>query len=110
MNNTVIFSGLVSLAVAMLTFILQGLIKENRRLKRDKERLETEKSKAMERGITCLLRVKLIEYHSKYMKDQSISTHGYENWNEMYKAYTALGGNGMIKHMNEDIEELKMKG
>lgn len=98
------------MAVAMLAFVLQGLLRENHKLKKDKERLEAEKCKSMGRGITCLLRVKLIEYHSKYMKEQTISTHGYENWNEMYESYTALGGNGMIKHMNDDIQELKMKG
>ena len=107
--NSIIFSGLVSVAVAMLTFMLQGLIRENRKLKMEKDRQEDEHNKAIGDGVVCLLRVKLIEYHTKYIDEGRISTNGYENWNEMYKAYIALGGNGMIKHMNDDIEELKMK-
>jgi hypothetical protein len=38
--NSIIFSGLVSVAVAMLTFMLQGLIRENRKLKMEKDRQE----------------------------------------------------------------------
>lgn len=108
--NSIIYSGLVSVAVAMLTFILQSLMRENRRLKLERDKMEDERNKALENGVVCLLRVKLIEYHIKYMDEGKISTHGYENWDQMYKAYTALGGNGMITHMKDDIEELKMRG
>ena len=104
-----IFSCLASLAAAMLAFILQSVIKENRALKQKKETEEDEHRKALENGVQCLLRAKLIEYHTKYMEEGSISSHGYENWDMMYKSYTALHGNGMIEHMNDDIEKLHIK-
>jgi hypothetical protein len=107
--TTIIYSGLVSVAVAMLTFILQNLIKENHRLKMEKDEAEQTRSKALENGVLCLLRMKLIEYHSKYMEDGAISLHGYQNWILMYEAYTGLGGNGMMKHMRNDIEDLRLK-
>lgn len=104
-----IYSGIVSVAVAMLVFILQSVIRENRELKKKKESEETQHREALENGVLCLLRVKLIEYHSKYMEAGTISSNGYENWHLMYDSYTALHGNGMIEHMNEDIESLHIK-
>ena len=93
---------LTSIVSGVLVFILQSVIKENRELKRKKDESDT----ALKDGVLCLLRVKLIEYHTKYTKSASISSHGLENWLLMYKAYKSLGGNGMIEHMKEEIEEL----
>lgn len=100
-----IFSGLVSLSVAILAYMIQSLIKENRKL-HDANHI---KGKALARGVTCLLRIKLIEYHNEYVQKDRISSHGYENWFEMYHAYKGLGGNGMVEHMKEDMEELRIK-
>lgn len=104
-----IYSGLVSLAAAMLAFILQGTLKENRRLKQEKEKKQEAEENALKEGVLCLLRSELIKYHAKYMEEGSITMHGYQNWMLMYKAYKALGGNGMIDHMWQDIEDLKMR-
>ena len=101
---------MTSVASAMLVFVLQGIIRENNRLKKEKEQTLEEREKALENGVLCLLRVKLIEYHSKYYMDMGeISAHAYENWMLMYRAYNALGGNGMVEHMKEEIEELHFK-
>lgn len=101
-----IFSTLMSVASAMLIFLLQYFVRENINLKKNKDNEQKKKEDAIEEGVRCLLRVKLIEYHTKYMELGEISSHGYENWMLMYKAYKALGGNGMIEHMKEEIEEL----
>ena len=101
---------LTSVASAMLVFVLQGVIKENNRLKREKEQDVEQREKALENGVVCLLRVKLIEYHARYCIDRGeITTHAFENWMLMYKAYKSLGGNGMIDHMKDEIEELHFK-
>lgn len=63
---------------------------------------------ANSRGTMLLLRVQLIEYHDKYMKRGSIPSYAYENFIEMYDAYHELGGNGMVTHMKEEIEELSL--
>lgn len=104
-----IYSGLVSLAVAMLAFLLQSTLKENHKLKQDAETKKKKQGQALENGVVCLLRVKLIEYHTKYTAEQHISSHGYENWKLMYDAYKELGGNGMIEHMKDEIEELRIE-
>ena len=65
---------------------------------------------ANSKGTMLLLRVQMIEYHDKYMKLGSIPSYAYENFCEMYDAYHALGGNGMITKMFEEINELHLKG
>lgn len=98
-----------SVASAMLVFILQSVIKENSKLKQEKEEIHAQREKALENGVVCLLRVKLIEYHTKYVEMGYITTHGLQNWMKMYDAYKALGGNGMIDHMKAEIEALHIE-
>ena len=64
---------------------------------------------ANSRGTMLLLRVQLIEYHDKYMKLGEIPSYAYQNFREMYDAYHALGGNGMITKMKNEIEALHLK-
>lgn len=64
---------------------------------------------ANSKGTMLLLRVQLIEYHTKYTNLGEIPSYAYENFVEMYDAYHALGGNGMITKMKEEIEELHLK-
>ena len=63
---------------------------------------------ANSRGTMLLLRVQLIEYHDKYMAQGYIPSYAFQNFCEMYEAYHALGGNGMITKMNEEIHELHL--
>lgn len=64
---------------------------------------------ANSKGTMLLLRVQLIEYHDRYMKQGDIPSYAYENFMEMYDAYHALGGNGMITKMKEEINDLHLK-
>ncbi len=64
---------------------------------------------ANSKGTMLLLRVQLIEYHDRYMARGDIPSYAYENFMEMYDAYHALGGNGMITKMKREIEELHLK-
>jgi hypothetical protein len=64
---------------------------------------------ANSKGTMLLLRVQLIEYHSKYMKEREIPSYAYDNFSEMYDAYHALGGNGTITKMYKEIQELHFK-
>jgi hypothetical protein len=98
-----------SVASAMLVFILQAVIRENRKLKHEKDEQRANEATALKEGVLCLLRVKMIEYHKQYMDTGHISSNGFQNWMLMYKAYRALGGNGMIDHMKDEIEELHIE-
>lgn len=64
---------------------------------------------ANSRGTMLLLRVQLIEYHDKYMALGEIPSYAYQNFMEMYDAYHALGGNGMITKMKNEIEVLRLR-
>lgn len=64
---------------------------------------------ANSKGTMLLLRVQLIEYHDKYTSAGEIPSYAYNNFSEMYDAYHALGGNGMVTKMKEEIEELHLK-
>lgn len=97
---------MTSCVSGVLVFVLQTVLKENVKLKRDKDEATEQEQSALKEGVLCLLRVKLIEYHAKYTKNGNISSHGLENWLLMYKAYKSLGGNGMIERMKEEVEEL----
>lgn len=61
------------------------------------------------KGTMLLLRVQLIEYHDRYMKQGDIPSYAYENFIEMYNAYHELGGNGMVTKMYEEIHALHLK-
>ena len=64
---------------------------------------------ANSKGTMLLLRVQLIEYHDKYTAQGETPSYAYQNFCEMYEAYHALGGNGMITKMHEELEELHLK-
>lgn len=100
----------ISLSVisAILTFIIKTLITENHKLREKKKTEEATTNSAITEAIVCLLRVKLIEYHDKYIAIDYIPSYAYENWTKMFEAYTLLGGNGLIKAMNDDIEKLQI--
>ena len=64
---------------------------------------------ANSKGTMLLLRTQLIEYHTKYMQLGDIPSYAYQNFCEMYDAYRALGGNGMVTKMKQEIDELQIK-
>lgn len=64
---------------------------------------------ANSKGTMCLLRVKLIEYHDKYMEHGHIPSYALQNFLDMYNAYHVLGGNGMITQMLADVKKLEIK-
>ena len=64
---------------------------------------------ANSRGTMLLLRVQIIEYHDKYVREGKIPSYAYENFDEMYQAYHELGGNGMITKMYDTRSRVHLK-
>ncbi len=104
-----IVSILLTVVSGVLLFVIKGLLTQIKTLKTDQKKRETEWQDAISAGVVSLLRIQLIEYHDKYMTGDHIPTYVYENFDDMYKSYRALGGNGMITHMKEEIDSLRMK-
>lgn len=70
---------------------------------------QNKKRDANSRGTMLLIRIQIIEYHDKYCKSGYIPSYVLENVLELYDAYKALGGNGMIKQMIEEIKQLEIR-
>ena len=100
MNDLLLQTYYVALPI-ILTALMGYIVWLLKKQKRDRD--------ANSKGTMLLLRVQLIEYHDKYMRLGEIPSYAYENFNEMYDAYHALGGNGMITKMKHEIEELHLK-
>lgn len=65
---------------------------------------------ANSKGTMLLLRVQLIEYHAEWKARGYVTKHGLQNFLEMYDAYHALGGNGMVTELLNEVKELPIKG
>ena len=100
MKEILIQTYMVALPI-LLTSFLGYIVWLLKRQKRDRD--------ANSKGTMLLLRVQLIEYHDRYMKQGDIPSYAYQNFVEMYEAYHELGGNGMITKMYEEIRELHLK-
>ena len=85
----------------MLTAFMGYIIWILQNQKRDRD--------ANTKGTMLLLRVQLIEYHDRYTQMGEIPSYAYQNFVDMYNVYRALGGNGMIVKMYEEVEELHLK-
>lgn len=118
MNNFFMQTYIITLPVVLTALMgyIVWLLQEQRKQKavdsieRDERiKKEQEERRNNSKGTMLLLRVQLIEYHDRYMKVGSIPSYAYENFMEMYNTYHALGGNGMITKMKNEIEELHLK-
>lgn len=85
----------------ILTALMGYIVWILKRQKKDRD--------ANSRGTMLLLRVQIIEYHDKYIREGKIPSYAYENFDEMYQAYHELGGNGMITKMYEEVQELHLR-
>lgn len=92
---------LLELCVAAITSLMGYIVWLLKQQKKDRD--------ANSKGTMLLLRVQLIEYHEKWMERKYITKHGLENFVEMYDAYHALGGNGMVTHLLEEVKKLQIK-
>lgn len=106
---TFILSVVSSVVSAMLIFVLQSIIKENRNLKIAQNQKKADRDEALANGMVCVLRKHLMDEHEKWMSKGYITSTALENGLAMYHAYKKLGGNGMIDHMNDDIAELPVR-
>lgn len=99
-----VISIIMSVTSGVLLAVVKNLIDDNKKLKQERQN----KEKAVQDGMMLLLKIQLIEYHDKYMTADEIPTYVYDNFDEMYKVYETLGGNGMVKHMKESIDKLRI--
>jgi hypothetical protein len=65
------------------------------------------RTKATDNGLQALLRDRIIQAYNHYMYERgSCPIYALQNIRSMYDAYHALGGNGAVDKLMEDIEDL----
>ena len=64
---------------------------------------------AMKEGLASLLRDSLINTHDKYCARGSIPSYAFENYCRAYNAYHAMGYNGLLAEMDEEIRALPLE-
>ena len=57
-------------------------------------------------GMRALLRDRIIDRCNHYLTQDEIPVYGMENIENMYAAYSAIGGNGAAKKLVEEVREL----
>jgi hypothetical protein len=90
---------------ALFGFVTLGLTLSVRYL-RKQDKLRKAEQEAIKKGIQALLRNEIIEQYNKYMDKEYIPIYAVENVTAMYKEYHALGGNGTITKLYEELLEL----
>lgn len=100
-------------ATALIGWVGAQLKDQKKQEKLHKEDIEKKEAAAEKirhansTGIMLVLRYMLKRYHSEYMIQGKITYDQYQDWMDLYKAYTALGGNSIAKDWNNDIKRLK---
>ena len=108
-----VFSAIVSSIAAILVYKLQN--RDHKRelealeRKAESQRLEDKRQKeyeALKNGVQSMLRDRLIQSALSYEKQGWVDTNALENVGLMYSAYSALGGNGIVTKLFNEVQEL----
>ena len=105
----IIIDAAIAFAFAMLAYMFQQKMKENKQLKTELEARKSQHEKAIEEGVVCILRKHLMDEHETWTAKGHITSKALDSGLLMYDAYKALGGNGMIDHMKDEIQELPIR-
>lgn len=105
----IVLDVMLGVAATVLAFVLKETIRENKRLKQEKAEQKSQHERALEEGVVCILRKHLMDEHEIWTAKGYITSKALESGLLMYKAYKSLGGNGMIDHMEEEIQELPLR-
>jgi hypothetical protein len=88
---------LFGLFLTGLSFVMRHLIQEAKDAKRT--------SDAVQAGIRCLLRDRIISSYEEYCRLGCCPLSVRESTQEMHAAYKALGGNGVVDHLVFEMHE-----
>lgn len=98
--------GIISAGMLAGIKVVSGKLKK---LKADNEAQRAQmdaENKAMKEGLQALLRDRVISSYDKYIAREYILVRELENVEAMYSAYHALGGNGTITRLVEELRRL----
>lgn len=102
MGNINILQIALNYFIPLILGTLLGIV--TTKLKKDKK-----KDLAIEEGVQALLRNELVRRYREYEAKGEISILDKENMEAMFIQYQNLGGNGTVKHLMDDMLDLKTK-
>lgn len=76
---------------------------EKKRQRDVEEMRQNDRTNQLESGVQCLLRAEIIRSHEKYMDKGFCPVYAREALSRAYEAYHALGGNGTITGLYNQI-------
>lgn len=94
---------------ALFGLILAGLSLFVKRLFRESKAAKCA-ANAVQTGIKCMLRDRIIHNHEKYMSLEYCPLSVRSSMEEMHAAYKALGGNGAVDHIVAELGDLPTIG
>lgn len=69
---------------------------------------EIKKQKAINGAVLALLRDRINESCRYHLQNKKISNRDYEVIEHMFNEYFAMGGNGVVAHLKEEIDKLEV--
>ena len=96
----------------LITFILGTIIGFIGTLLKKEKQKNTEiekKDKAIENAVQALLRNELIRRYREYKTKREMTILDKENIDHLYTEYRNLNGNGTVKELYEDMENINIK-
>ncbi|MBP0983106.1 MAG: hypothetical protein J6A19_05205 [Oscillospiraceae bacterium] len=105
MDSTVIVA-IIGGAVTIFNVIFSTVMANKSEKKRQKdveEMRQNDRTNQLESGVQCLLRAEIIRSHEKYMDKGFCPVYAREALSRAYEAYHALGGNGTITGLYNQI-------
>lgn len=73
-----------------------------------RQKAADQRQTALENGMQAILRDRILTSYYHYHEKGSITLHGLENVEAMYRSYHDLGGNGTMTHLVEVLRELEV--
>ena len=105
MDSTIIVA-IIGGAVTVFNVIFSTLMAgkaEKKRVRDMDEMRQNDRTKQLENGVQSLLRAEIIRSHEKYMDRKYCPVYAREALSRAYEAYHALGGNGTITGLYNQI-------
>lgn len=95
----------------LVIFLLKDRTEQKHKREALEEKLEqkhTEELKLLTSGMCLLIRINIIDYHKRYMREGCIPLYALENVKTLYSVYSMFGENG-IHDLMEELGDLPIK-
>ena len=96
--------GIITVAISVLS--ATGILGIGTRAILSRMQKQDSRQKALEYGVQALLRVRMLHCYNKYIDAGFAPIYAKENYENMYRQYHELGGNGVMTHLHEEFMAL----